>query len=149
LLLTSGEAVSAVEKFTFIRSADAVVVGQLKLSSLFLFFDGVHVNGSIVATEILYGPGHAGSEFGYHVVVPCSLWDAISGVCPYRAVWDHWSESKDIITRTEIWALVKGPGSSWTAGDPKLAFIYHLADREEAIEVLKQRKQLDHDRPKR
>lgn len=102
LLLTSGGAVSAVEKFTFIRSADAVVVGQLKLSSYFLSFDGLHVNGSIVATEILYGGG----------------------------------------------ALVKGPGSSWTAAEPKLAFTYNLTDREKVIAVLKEREQLEHDRPK-
>src|SRR5450631_2999692 len=86
LLLTSGEAVSAIEKFTFIRGADAVVVGQLKLSSYFLSFDGLHVNGKILATEILYGNGHAGQEFAYHLVVPCSVWDAISGICGYRGV---------------------------------------------------------------
>jgi hypothetical protein len=148
LLLTSGEAVSAVEKFTFVRTADAVIVGQLKLSSYFLSFDGLHVNGSIMATEILYGDGHAGPEFAFHLVVPCSLWDAISSRCSYRWVWQHWSESKEIMTHTPIWALMKGPGSSWTAAEPKLAFLYHLTDREEVIAVLKERKQLEHDRPK-
>jgi hypothetical protein len=140
LLLTSGGAASATEKFAFVWIADAVVVGQIKLSSYFLSFDGLHVNGSIVATEILYGDGHAGQEFAHHLVVPCSLWDAVSGVCGYRR--QHWSETKEIIAKTPIWALVKGPGSSWTAGDPKLAFIYHLTDREDVIEVLKRRKQL-------
>jgi hypothetical protein len=147
LLLASDEAASAIEKFTFIRSADAVVVGQLKLSSYFLSFDGLHVNGSIVATEILYGDGHAGSEFAYHLVVPCSLWDAVSSRCSYRLVWQHWSESKETITQTPIWALVKGPGASWTAVEPKLAFAYHLTDRDEVIEVLKQRNQLEHPKP--
>ena len=145
LLLTSGEAVSAVERFTFIRTADAVVVGKLKLSSFFLSFDGLHVNGTIVATEVLYG-GHAGPEFAYHLVVPCTLWDAS---CSFRLQWQHWSETKEIVTHTEIWALVKGPGASWTAVDPKLAFIYHLNDREKVITVLKERKQLvEHDHPK-
>jgi hypothetical protein len=142
LLLTSGETVSAIEKFSFIWTADAVVVGQLKLSSYFLSFDGLHVNGRIVATEILYGDGHVGQEFAYHIVVPCSLGDAISGVCSYRGVWQHWSEMKEIIAHTEIWALHKGPGSLWTAGDPRLAFIYHLTDREKVIENLKRRNQL-------
>jgi len=142
LLLASGEAVSAVEKFTFIRTADAVVVGQLKLSGYFLSFDGLHVNGTIMATKILYGDGHAGPQFAYHLVIPCTLWDCYRGL-------QHWSEMKEIVTQTPIWALVKGPGSSWTSGDPKLAFIYHLADREEVIAVLKERKQLEHDRPKR
>jgi hypothetical protein len=108
LLCASSEAVSATEKFAFIWAADAVVVGQLKLSSYFLSFDGLHVNGSIVATEILYGGGHAGQQFAYHVVVPCSVWDAISGVCSYRRARQHWSETKEIITHTEIWALYKG-----------------------------------------
>lgn len=95
-----------------------------------------------MATEILYGDGHPGPQFAYHLVVPCSVWDAISGVCGYRGVWQHWSETKEIITHTEIWALVKGPGSSWTSEDPRLAFIYHLTDREEIIAILKDRKQL-------
>jgi hypothetical protein len=142
LLLTSSEAVSAIEKFTFIRSADAVVVGQLRLSSYFLSIDGVHVNGTIVATEVLYGGGNAGTEFTYHVVVPCSLWSSITGVCGWGGVWQHWSETKEIITHTEIWAVVKGPGSSWTSAEPKLAFIYHAADREKIITLLKERKQL-------
>ena len=148
MLLASGGAVSAIEKFTFIQTANAVVVGQLKLSSYFLSFDGLHVNGSIMATEILYGDGRAGQEFQYHLVVPCSLWDAISGVCNYRSVWQHWSETKERVTQTPIWALVRGPGSSWTSVEPKLAFIYQLSDREEVIAVLKGRKQLEHDRPK-
>ena len=147
-LLTSGGVVSAVEKFTFISTADAVVVGQLTLSSYFLSFDGLHVNGSIVATEILYGGGHVGSEFAYHLVVPCSLWDAISSRCSYRRVWQHWSDDKEIVTQTRIWALVKGPRSSWTAADPKVAVIYHLTDREDVIAVLEERKQLERDRPK-
>jgi hypothetical protein len=138
LLLTSAEAVSAIAKFVAIDVADAVVVGQLKLSSYFLSFDGLHVNGTIVATEILYGDGHAGQEFAYHLVVPCSMWDAISGVCSYRGVWQHWSEMKEIITQKHIFALVKGPGASWTAGDPKLAFVYKFTDREKAIAVLKE-----------
>jgi hypothetical protein len=144
LLLTSGEAVSAVAKFTFIETADAVVVGQLKLSSYFLSFDGLHVNGTIVASEILYGDGHSGPEFAYHLVVPCTLWDG----CSYRLAWQHWSESKEIVTQTPIWALVKGPGSSWTSVEPRLAFTYRLTDRAEVIAVLKARKQLEHDRPK-
>ncbi len=85
LLLTSGEIVSAIEKFSFVTMADAVVVGHLKLSSYFLSFDGLHVNGTIVATEILYGDGQTGPEFEFHLVVPCSLWDAISGVCSMSA----------------------------------------------------------------
>ena len=128
--------------------ADAVVVGQLELSSYFLSFDGLHVNGRIVATEVLYGGGRAGSEFEYHIVVPCSLWDAISGVCGYVGVWRHWPEMKKIVIHTEIWALMKGPGSSWTSEDPKLAFLYHLTDREEVISVLKERKQREEDRRK-
>ena len=147
LLLASGQAILAIEKFAFVDTADVVVVGQLKLSSYFLSFDGLHVNGTIVATEILYGDGHVGANFAYHLVVPCSLWDAISGVCSYRGAWQHWSEMKAIVNQTEIWALVNGPGLSWTSVDPKLAFIYHLTDREKVIEVLKRRRQREHDHP--
>jgi hypothetical protein len=119
-LLTLSGTVSAIEKFTFIRSADAVAVGELKLSSYFLSFDGLHVNGTIEASEILFGDQHAGHGFEYHLVVPCSLQDAISGVCGYRGVWQPWSETKELFTRKRIWALVKGKGSSWTAVDSKL-----------------------------
>lgn len=142
LLLTSGVTVSAIEKFAFIWTADAVVVGQIKLSSYFLSFDGVHVNGNIAPTEILYGDGHGGSEFPYRLIVPCSLWDSISGVCSWRGIWQHWSESKALVTQTQIWALVKGPGSSWTSVEPKLAFLYQLTDRERIITVLEERKRL-------
>lgn len=145
LLLISSRAVSAIAKYTFIKTADAVVVGQLKLSSYFLSFDGLHVNGSIVATEILYGDGHASSEFAYHLVVPCALWDG----CDYRALRQHWSESKEIVTRKHIWALVKGSGLSWTAAEPTAAFAYNLTDREKVIAVLKEREQLERDRPRR
>jgi hypothetical protein len=138
LLLTSGEFALAIEKFAFIWSADAVVVGQLKLSSYFLSFDGVHVNGTIVATEILHGGGLAGSEFAYHLVVPCSL----RAGCDYRALWHGWSEMKELFSRKQIWALVKGPSSSWTSVDPRLAPVYSLTDRERVIEVLQQRRKL-------
>jgi hypothetical protein len=147
VLLTSGHAVSAIEKFTFIRTADAVVVGQLKLSSYFLSFDGLHVNGTIVATEILMENGNSGPEFAYHLVVPCSLWHAILGSCDYLAAWQHWFESKEFFTQNRIWALVKGPGSSWTSVEPRQAGVYDLADREKVIAVLKE--QLEHGRPKR
>jgi hypothetical protein len=148
LLLTSGGAASATAKFSFVWTADAVVVGQLKLSSYFLSLDGLHVNGTIVASEILYGDGHAAPEFAYHVVVPCSLRDAISGACDYREAWQNWSKMKEIFIQKQIWALVKGPGSSWTSGDPRMPCIYQLADREEVIAFLKERKRLAHNRPK-
>jgi hypothetical protein len=140
LLLASGGSVSATEKFAGTWTADAVVVGKLKLSSYFLSFDGVHVNGSILATEILFGSEHAGSEFAYHLVVPCSLWVG----CDYRALWHSWSENKEIFIQGRIWALNKVPGSSWTSADgPQLRSIYDLTDREEVIAVLKRRKQHD------
>jgi len=147
LLLTLSGTVSAIEKWIFIRTADAVVAGELKLSSYFLSFDGLHVNGTIEASEVLYGEQHAGQGLEYHVVVPCSLWEAISGVCDYRGVWQHWSETKELFTRKRIWALVKGKGSSWTAVDPKLAPIYDLTDRERVISVLEERKKSDRPKP--
>lgn len=153
LLAISAESVWAIEKFSFISTADVVVGGQLKLSSYFLSFDGLHVNGRIAASEVLYGGGPTNSNFEYHVVVPriaglndgpwvCSLRDALSGVCSYWNIWRHWSETKEFILQTQIWALIKGPGSSWTSADPELAFIYHAADRDKVIEVLQRRKQL-------
>ncbi|HLX43858.1 MAG TPA: hypothetical protein VKR43_10505 [Bryobacteraceae bacterium] len=138
LLLASGKSLSAIEKFTLVRTADAVVVGQLKLSSYFVSFDGVHVNGSIAATENLFGGGN-GSEFAYHQIVPCRL---LAG-CDYRAVWANWSKMKELFSQKQIWALVKAPGSAWTSVNPQLLPIYGLADREEVIEALRQRRQLN------
>jgi hypothetical protein len=86
LLAISAESVWAIEKFSFISTADVVVVGRLKLSSYFLSVDGLHVNGRIAASEVLYGEGHANSEFEYHVVVPCSLWDALTGSAAIGAI---------------------------------------------------------------
>jgi hypothetical protein len=143
LLLATGESISAIEKFALIRTADVVVVGQLKLSNYFLSFDGVHVNGSIAATENLFGGGNAGSEFAYYQVIPCSLWVR----CDYRAIWANWSETKDRFRQKQIWALVKGPGPSWTSVDPQLAPIYRLTDRESVIEVLLQRNPPDRQKP--
>lgn len=142
VLFASVETVSAIEKLSFIRTADVVVVGQLKLSSYFLSYDGVHVNGSIAATESLFGGGHAGSEFSYHQVVPCRLFG-----CDYRAVWANWSEMKGLFGQKQIWALEKGAGSSWTSAVPQLAPIYRLEDREEVIEALRQRSQLGRQKP--
>ena len=142
LFLVSAEAASAIEKFTFVRTADVVIVGQLKLSSYFLSYDGIHVNGSIAATESLFGGGNAGSEFPYHLVVPCRLFG-----CDYRAVWASWSEMRRLFEQKQIWALVKGQGSSWTSIDPQLAPIYRLGDREKVIEVLRQRNQLHRQKP--
>lgn len=139
LLLALGGNVSADERFYYIRTADAVIVGQLRLSSYFLWFDGLHVNGSIVATEVLYGGGEEGPAFVYHLVVPCSVWDAISSRCDYRAAWQHRDETKKIFTRMQIWALVKGPGASWTSGLSRAPCVYDLADREKVIAILKTR----------
>lgn len=144
LLLTLSATASAVEKWVFVHTADAVVVGQLKLSSYFLSFDGIHVNGTIRADEILYGDGHAGQGLEYHMVLPCSLWRG----CDYRAVFANWSSTKELLTRKRIWALVKGQGSLWTVGDQMLFPVYDLSDRERVLSVLKERKQSDHDRPK-
>lgn len=142
LLALSAQSVWPVEKFGFISNADVVVAGRLKLSSYFLSVDGLHVNGQIAASEVLYGDSPSNSEFEYHVVVPCSLKDAFLGVCSYWSVGRHWSEMKETVLKTEIWALIKGPGSSWTSEDPRLAFIYHAADRDKVIRILKRRREL-------
>lgn len=140
LLLTTAGAVSAMEKFTLIREADLVFVGQMKLSSYFLSFDGLHVNGNIAATEILYGSGHVGSEFPYHQVIPCTLWNG----CDYRGMWANWSNIKELLTRTPmIWALVRGQASSWTSSYPAMGPAYDINDREKLIEVVNERNRLD------
>jgi hypothetical protein len=43
MLLTSGEAISATEKFAFIWTADAVVVGQNKAFELLSFISTVYM----------------------------------------------------------------------------------------------------------
>ncbi len=50
----------AEEKSWALRTADLVVVGKLQLSSYFLSLDGIHINGNIVPSEILYGPAQSG-----------------------------------------------------------------------------------------
>jgi len=97
-------------------NSDLVVVGQLKLTSYLLSFDGVHVNGSIAPEEVLYGGVLPGSTLQFHQVVPCSVWDVVAFYrpvhCDYRAVWEGWSGTKNYLSQRWIWALWRGPASS-------------------------------------
>lgn len=112
-----------------------------------MWFDGLHVNGTIVATEILYGDGHAGQEFAFHFIFPCTVWDAVSSRWRYLLLRQHWSDVKELVTQKRIWALYRRPGASWTIDDIT-SLIYRLTDREEVIAILGERKQREQDRKK-
>ena len=99
-------------------TADLVIVGNLELSSYFLSFDGIHMNGTILPTEVLYGPARSSERLKYNYVFPCSFmhWvfqDQPIG-CDYRAVWSQWSWMKARLTEGGVWTLWRGRGASWT-----------------------------------
>lgn len=129
LLLTSADAVSASEKGAALMIADLVVVGQLRLSSLFLSVDGVHVNGAITPTEVLYSNSQNAAPLAFHYVLPCfALYKQFFDrqfACSYGVLWDHWSESKALLTQPGIWTLWHS-GSSWTAPIEGLHVLYSL-----------------------
>jgi hypothetical protein len=145
LLIASG-ILSAEEKSWALRTADLVVVGKLELSSYFLSFDGIHINGNIVPTEILYGPVQSGVGLRYNNLIPCSLWDSIrpdrSIGCDYRWVWSSWSSEKERLTQKGIWLLWRGPEASWRGRgwDPGFASLDY---RDYAVSTLSERKQLE------
>jgi hypothetical protein len=141
LFLALTRVASAVEKGAAVINADLVVVGQLKFSSYFLSFDGIHANGTIVPTEVLFGNAHPGVALKFHNVEPCSAWDAVRfrQECNYRAAWDGWSFWKERINFNGIWALQRGEGSSWKES-PGPIVLYPLSDRDYVLRSLKTKK---------
>jgi hypothetical protein len=123
------------ERSWALRTADLVVVGNLKLSSYFLWFDGIHIYGSIVPREILYGPAQSGITLQYSDIIPCSL-----GKCDYRFVWSSWSSQKDRVVQRGVWLLWRGPAKSWTGRRWDTGF-RELDYRGYALKILSERKQ--------
>jgi hypothetical protein len=142
LLIASG-ILSAEEKSWALRTAHLVVVGKLELSSYFLSFDGVHVNGSIVPTELLYGNAHPGMRLRYSYLIPCSVLDSILPnrplKCDYRLVWSQWSFVKNWLTRQGVWMLLRAPEESWTGRGSDAGF-RPLDYREYAVSILSERR---------
>jgi hypothetical protein len=146
LLIASGT-LSAEEKSWALRTTDLVVVGKLELSSYFLSFDGIHVNGNIVPTETLYGPAQTGVKLRYSDLIPCSLWNSIrqSIGCDYRAVWYSWSSEKERLTQQGIWLLWRGPKASWKGRGWDTGF-RPLDSRHYTLSVISKRKELENRR---
>ena len=145
-LLLASAILSAEEKSWALRTADLVVVGKLQLSSYFLSLDGVHVNGSIVSTEVLYGPAQPGAKLRYSNMIPCSalgwiLPDRPPG-CNYRMVWSEWTFTKRWLTQPGVWLLLRAPEESWTGrgSDPGFRL---LDSRDYSVGILSGRKQLE------
>jgi hypothetical protein len=142
LMIVAGM-LSAEEKSWAVGTAELVVVGKLELSSYFLSFDGVHVNGAIVPTEILYGNAQSGARLRYSYLIPCSVVDLIrdrSLKCDYRMVWSQWSFVKNMLTQNGVWLLWRAPGASWT-GNRWDAGFRPLDYRDYAVSVLSKRRE--------
>jgi hypothetical protein len=135
-LLVASTILSAEEKSWAVSTADLVIVGKLELSSYFLSFDGIHINGNIVSTETLYGPAQFGVRLRYSDLIPCSL-----GKCDYRTVWFGWSSEKERLTQQGIWLLWRGPEASWRGRGWDTGF-RPLDYRDYAIHVLPDRPRL-------
>jgi len=117
-LLTISGVLKAEEKSWGLRTADLVVVGKLELSSYYLSFDGVHINGSIVPTEILFGNAQSGVKLRYSNIIPCSALNWILPNrpvgCDYRVIWSEWTFVKKSLTQDGVWILWRTPDKSWT-----------------------------------
>jgi hypothetical protein len=136
--LIASRALPAEEKSWSLRTADLVVVGKLELSSYFLSFDGIHVNGMIVPTEILYGPAQLGVKLGYHHVIPCSISDWFHDrpiKCDYRAVWSNWSSIRESLTQNGVWLLWRAQEASWTGSHGDADY------RDYAVTILSKRRE--------
>ena len=139
LLIASG-ILSAEEKSWALRTADLVVVGKLELSSYFLSFDGIHINGDIIPTEILYGPAKPHVRLRYSNIIPCSPWGALK--CDYRLVWSSWSSNKERITQLGVWLLWRTPPRRWTERLWDFGF-RPLDYRDYTLSVISKRKELE------
>jgi hypothetical protein len=140
--LLAAAILSAEEKSWALRTADVVVVGKLELSSYYLSFDGIHINGSVVPAEILYGPTQAGVRLRYSDVIPCSIMSWIRDEpvrCDYRAVWFFWSSEKKRLTQQGVWLLWLGPEASWRGRGWDTGF-RPLASREYSAGILSDRR---------
>jgi hypothetical protein len=139
LLIASGM-LSAEEKSWALRTADLVVVGKLELSSYFLSFDGIHINGNIVSTETLYGSAQPGARLRYTDLIPCSLLGPLT--CDYRSVWSSWSSEKERLTQQGIWLLWPGPEASWRGRGWDTGF-RPLDSRDYTLSIISKRKELE------
>lgn len=143
LLLTPG-VLPAPERSAQLRSAEVVVIGKLELSSYFLFFDGIHINGSITPTEVLYGPTLPRAKLRFSHVIPCSVLDWIRRGqpihCDYRAVWRQWTPVKELIQQNGVLVLWSTPEGSWTWRGWEFG-LYPLRDLEWVRGILSDRKQ--------
>jgi len=142
-LLIASRVLPAEEKSWSLRTADLVVVGKLERSSYFLSFDGVHVNGAIVPTEILYGPARPAVKLRYHHIYPCSIsgWFHNRPIkCDYRGVWSIWSSYRERLTQNGVWLLWRAPEASWTGNHWDAGF-RPLDYRDYAMSVLSKRRE--------
>jgi len=137
LLVVSG-LLSAEEKSWALRTADLVVVGKLELSSYFLSFDGIHINGNIVPTETLYGPAPPGVKLRYSNLILCSF----PSKCDYLAVWSFWTPKKERLTQQGVWLLWRGPEASWKGRlwDEGFRPLFY---RDYALSIISKRKELE------
>ena len=108
----------AEERSAQLRSADIVVVGRLEATSYFLWLDGLHVEGNVLPTEVLYGATGPGTRLPYRFMLPCSPLALILPSnflsCDYRTLVSRWSWIKSRFTQDGLWLLWRAPGGSWT-----------------------------------
>jgi hypothetical protein len=138
--------IPAEEKSSAMRTADLVVVGKLELSSYYISFDGIHVGGRIVPTEILYGLGSPQGKLRYSELIECSLLNTVVGRvpgCDYRYIWSSWSDSRKRLTQTAVWILHRSADGSWTGRGGSDAGFRPLDYRDEAVRILSELKRHD------
>src|SRR5687767_10482374 len=104
LALTCIPALLAVEKYWIAAQADVVVVGKIRLTSEYRWFDGWHLNGDIRVDELLLGKLSVGSHLAFRFTCSC---------CP---LWPP--PHKQFTNEQGVWLLKRRDNRSWqTAGD--------------------------------
>src|SRR5215831_14822673 len=90
LVLLTAMSLLATEKYEIAKNADLVVVGQLRKTLSFPWFDGWRFSGSIHVDEVLSGTALPGQELSYRFVCSCCpIWPkpAVELVANQKGLW--------------------------------------------------------------
>ena len=124
-LITSAGTLRAVEKYWLARTAQLVIVGRLTNAVEQHQQDGWLIQGTIVVTEVLYGPTGPGDKVAYKFLCSC---------CP----------KPDLATVTKqdgLWFLNQSAVKNWTSagccGQPGYS---PIREREDIRKILRLRR---------
>ncbi len=124
LQLSGLERLQAVEKYWMARNAQLVVVGRLINATERQQGSGWLIQGSIVVTEVLFGPGEPGQKVTYRFLCSC---------CPKP-------DLNTIQLQEGLWFLNEAGAGNWTtAGSCEQPGYRPIRERDDIRQFLKSR----------